>query len=331
VRATVAEAARRLAAVTASAGAVVVLSFVIFRVLPGDPVSGMIRGRAVTAGQVAELRATLGVGRPLPQQFTTYVAGLFRGDLGISYTYHRPVVDVIAERLGPTLLLTGVATVVAAAVGTWAGTHAGWRPGSRWDRIATGVSLTLWSMPAFWLGLVLMVVLAVGVGGVPGLFPTGGIRTPGVPAGTVAGALDVTAHLVLPCLTLVLAQLAQYMLVTRAAVAEQRSRGYLTLARAKGLRDDQVRRRYAVPNALLPALAVVFTNLGSMVAGVIAVETAYWWPAPSSRPTRWPTGRTAWPTLGCGRHDPVGCGRSAAGRRWVRSGRSRRARRRGRT
>jgi peptide/nickel transport system permease protein len=271
-------AASRLAAAAGSAAAVVLLAFLIFRVLPGDPAASLVRDRAATAEQVAHLRAGLGLDRPLPVQFHRYVTDLTTGDLGTSYLFHRPVAEVVAARVGPTLLLVGTATLAAAVLGLWLGVHAGWRPGSRLDRTVTAAAVALWSTPAFWLGLVLMVVLGAGAGPLPPLLPLQGMATPGTSAGSVAGVLDIAAHLVLPAVTLVLAQLAQYLLVARSAVADQLDRGYLRLARATGLRDAQVRRGHAVPNALLPVLAVLGTNLGTVVAGVVTVETVFSWP-----------------------------------------------------
>jgi peptide/nickel transport system permease protein len=264
----------RLLAAAASAGAVLVLGFVIFRVLPGDPVRSMTRDRPVTPDELASLRASLGVDQPVSRQFLTYLTNVLHGDLGESFTFHRPVTEVLAERLPATILLALSATLLSAAAGFWIGTHAGWRPGGRVDRAATGIGLVLWSMPVFWLGLGLMVLLSVGAG----LFPTGGMRTPGVPAGSLAGVADVADHLVLPCLTLVLAQFAQYAAAGRAAVLGQLGSDYLLLARAKGLRDAQVRRRHAVPNALLPVTAMTFTHLGYVVAGVVTVESVFSWP-----------------------------------------------------
>ena len=250
---------------------VVVLGFFLFRVLPGDPVLTMTRGRPVGAREIAELRTQLGLDRPLAQQFLDYLAGLARGDLGTSYEFRRPVAELIGERIGPTLLLVGTATVLAALLGIWQGARAGWRRGTRFDRRLVGVALTLWSVPPFWLGLVVLLVLAGGLG----LFPVRGIRSPDTSLPVV---LDVAHHLALPCLTLVAAVYGQYLLVMRASLLAEMDADYLTTARAIGLRDDQVRRRHAVPNALLPTVTLVFLHLGLVVSGAIAVETVFSWP-----------------------------------------------------
>ena len=132
-------------------------------------------------------------------------------------------------------------------------------------------------MPTFWLGLILIVVFAVGWGPIPGMFPTGGMTTPGV-HGLLPSLGDHLKHLVLPCATLVAVVYAQYVLTMRASLLDEMGSDYLTTARAKGLRDDDVRRRHAVPNALLPTVTLIFLNLGVAVSGSILTETIFSWP-----------------------------------------------------
>lgn len=257
---------------------VAVLGFFLFRVLPGDPVRTMTRGAPVSATQMAALRTKLGLDRPLWAQFVSYLSDLAHGNLGTSYLYSRPVATLIGERLGPTVLLMGTATVLAIVLGLWMGARAAWRPGGRFDRLASSIAVTLWSVPTFWLGLILLMTFAVGVGPIPGLFPTRGISSPDVPPGLLPETLDVAHHMVLPVLTMVAVIYAQYLMVMRASVLEEMGEDYLTTARAKGLRDDLVRRRHAVPNALLPTVTLIFLNVGMVVAGAIMVETVFSWP-----------------------------------------------------
>ncbi|WP_137811958.1 ABC transporter permease [Gandjariella thermophila] len=270
--------AARLGGAAASLLLVVVLGFLLFRVIPGDPVRTMTRGRPVSPEQLAELRARLGLDRPLLEQFVSYLGRLAHGDLGVSYQYSRPVAALVVERLGPTVLLVGTATVIAVVLGLWLGARAAWRRGSGFDRAVTGIAVTLWSVPTFWLGLIVLMVFAVGAGPIPGLFPTGGMTSPDTPPGALAHAADVAHHLVLPCLTLVAVIYAQYLLVMRSSLVEEMHADYLTTARAKGLREDLVRRRHAVPNALLPTVTLVFLHLGLVVSGAVTVETVFSWP-----------------------------------------------------
>jgi peptide/nickel transport system permease protein len=183
------------------------------------------------------------------------------------------VIDKISEALPNTILLTGTAFVVYTLIGIVLGTRSAWRHGGTGDRVHTGLALTLFSVPSFWLGLMLIMVFSVGVGPVPGLFPTGGMDS-----GSGNHVLDVAQHMVLPVITLVLVQYGETLLVTRSALLDEMGSDYLTTARAKGLRDDLVRRRHAVPNAMLPTMTLVFVNLGRVVAGTVLVETVFSWP-----------------------------------------------------
>ncbi|HEX8870279.1 MAG TPA: ABC transporter permease [Lentzea sp.] len=263
--------AGRLGGAALSLVMVAVLGFFLFRVVPGDPVVSMTRGRPTTAAMQAELRTQFGLDRPLYEQFWSYFTSLLRGDLGTSFTFRRPVAEVIGERLGPTLLLVGTSTVIAVGLGLWLGVRAAWRRDSAFDRATTGVSLTLWAVPTFWLGMLLM--MATG-----DLFPSRGMRDTDTAPDFVSQALDVGHHLVLPSVTLVAVVCAEYMLVMRSSLLEEMHAPYLVTARAKGLRDDLVRRRHAVPNAVLPAITLVFLRFGLVVAGAIITETVFSWP-----------------------------------------------------
>ncbi|MGW6745901.1 ABC transporter permease [Streptomyces sp. NPDC055025] len=268
--------AGKLGGAAVSLLAVLVTSFFLFRIVPGDPVRAMTHGVPTSAEQLGTLRRQFGLDLPLWQQFTDYCAKALTGDLGTSYQFHAPVGELIAAKLPATLLLTGVAVVIYSALGLWLGTRSAWHHGGTGDRLNTGVALTLWSVPSFWLGLLLIIVFSVGIGPVPGMFPTGGMES-GDTAGP-ARVLDVAHHMVLPVLTLVAVGYAQTLLVMRSSLLDEMGGDYLTTARAKGLRDDLVRRRHAVPNALLPTVTMVFINLGHVAGGSILVETVFSWP-----------------------------------------------------
>ncbi|MFI6292346.1 ABC transporter permease [Nonomuraea sp. NPDC050790] len=177
----------------------------------------------------------------------------------------------MAERIGPTLLLMGAAAVISIALGLWLGVHSGWRHGTAFDKLASGASLTLWSVPTFWLGMILLVLFS-------GWFPSGGMSDPSLAATGLEHVLDVARHLVLPALTMVLVVFAQYVTVMRASIIDELGSPYLLTARAKGLTDADVRRKHAVPNALLPSVTMIFMHLGTLVTGAITVEAVYSWP-----------------------------------------------------
>lgn len=252
-----------------------VVNFFLFRVLPGDPVRTLARNRLVSQEQIDELTRTLGLDQSLPQQFLTYLQNTFTGELGLSFKYRQPVADLIVDRLWPTVVLVGTGTVLATLIGLWIGVRSAWNRGSRFDKVSTGGSLTVYAMPEWWLGLLLLAAFAVGVGPIPGIFPTGGLTSPGIDPTSLEGVLDTAWHLVLPIVTVTLAYLADYSLIMRSSLLDEMGSDYLTTARAKGLRDVRVRRDHAVPNALLPSVTLVALNLGFVVAGAITIETVF--------------------------------------------------------
>jgi peptide/nickel transport system permease protein len=252
-----------------------VVNFFLFRVLPGDPARTLGRGRLSTPEQVAEFNRTYGLDQSLGQQFLTFLSNLAHGDLGYSILYHRNVSEILVERLWPTLLLVGSSTLFAALIGVWIGIRSGWDRGTPFDRFSTGTSLTLYSMPEWWLGLLLIAAFAVGIGPLPGLFPTGGLHSVDVDPASLEGVLDTAWHLALPVITLTLAYLADYALIMRGSLVDEIGSDYLVTARAKGLRDVAVRNRHAVPNALLPTTTVVALNFGFVVGGAITIETIF--------------------------------------------------------
>jgi len=251
---------------------VVIFNFFLFRILPGDPIALYTRGRNVDPEQVRKLQAALH--KPIGQQFIEYIKNPFSGN-GPSVRYSAPVWDVIEPRLMPTFLLVGSATVLATIFGVWLGIRSGWNRGSKFDTGSTNTTLVLYSMPEFWFGMIVLIVFAVGIGPFPGLFPTGGLSTPGVDTSTPIGWLNVAWHLTLPVFTLTVIYLAEYSLIMRASIIEERAQDYVQTARAKGLMDAMVRRRHAVPNATLPTMTLVFLNLGFVVGGAITIEYVY--------------------------------------------------------
>jgi peptide/nickel transport system permease protein len=157
-----------------------VINFFLFRVLPGDPVRTLARNRLVSQKQIDELTETLGLDQSLPQQFVTYLQNTFTGELGLSFKYRQPVADLILDRLWPTVVLVGTGTLLATVIGIWIGIRSAWNRGSRFDKVSTGSSLTVYAMPEWWLGLLLLALFSVGAGPIPGIFPTGGLISPGL-------------------------------------------------------------------------------------------------------------------------------------------------------
>jgi peptide/nickel transport system permease protein len=180
----------------------------------------------------------------------------------------------IKDKAPPTIVLVGVSTLLSTIFGILIGVAAAWKRGSPTDYASTTFTMATYSMPDFWLGMLLLSALAVALG----WFPVGGITDPGSDATGLAKLADQAQHMFLPALTLTLAYLGEYALVMRSSLLDTMREDYLVLARAKGLRDVMVRNRHAVPNALLPVVTLIAINFGLVLSGAIAVETIFSWP-----------------------------------------------------
>jgi len=253
---------------------VVVFNFFLFRVVEGDPVANLFRGRALTQTQRAELTKQFGLDGSTGTQFVRYVQQTASLNLGRSYTNNQPVAEEIRRKAGPTIALVGISTLLSAVIGVLLGIAAAWRRRTRTDYSITTFTMATYSMPDFWLGMLLLTGLAVGLG----WFPVGGLVDPNSDATGVARLADQAKHMVLPALTLTVAYLGEYAIVMRSALLDTMREDYLTLARAKGLRDALVRNRHAVPNAVLPVVTLIAINFGFVLSGAIAVEAIFSWP-----------------------------------------------------
>jgi len=265
---------RKVLAALATLVFVVCFNFFLFRVVETDPVGTLFRGRNLTESQRLELERQFGLDGSQLEQFVRYLGEAAQLNFGRSYTTSEPVMSMIWERAWPTIALVGVSTLLATVFGVIIGIVAAWKRRSKTDYGWTGFTMATYSMPDFWLGMLLLVAFAVSLG----WFPVGGITDAGSDATGVAKLFDQAHHMFLPALTLTLAYLGEYALIMRSSLLDTMREDYLTLARAKGLRDVVVRDRHAVPNALLPVVTLVAINFGFVLSGAIAVETIYSWP-----------------------------------------------------
>ena len=253
---------------------VVVFNFFLFRVIATDPVANLFRGRNLTDAQRDQLTSEFGLDGSQFEQFWSYIGQTLQLNLGRSYVTNQPVWEEIVDKAPATIALVGVAAVLSAVFGIMIGIVAAWRRGSKADYASTTATMTLYSMPDFWLGMLLLTVFSVALG----WFPVGGIEDPTSSETGFGLLLDQAHHMALPAITLTLAYLGEYALVMRSSLIDTMREDYLVLARAKGLRDVQVRNRHAVPNALLPVTTLVAINFGFVLSGAIAVETIFSWP-----------------------------------------------------
>jgi peptide/nickel transport system permease protein len=253
---------------------VVVFNFFLFRVVESDPVSTLFRGRNLTAQQRDTLTRQFGLDGSKGEQFVRYLGQTAHLNFGRSYVTNQAVWSEIKDKAPPTIVLVGVSTLLSTIFGILIGVAAAWKRGSPTDYASTTFTMATYSMPDFWLGMLLLSALAVALG----WFPVGGITDPGSDATGLAKLADQAQHMFLPALTLTLAYLGEYALVMRSSLLDTMREDYLVLARAKGLRDVMVRNRHAVPNALLPVVTLIAINFGLVLSGAIAVETIFSWP-----------------------------------------------------
>jgi peptide/nickel transport system permease protein len=267
--------ARKLLGLLITLYIVATFNFLLFHVMPGNPVLLLARSGHLTKPEVAIIMRIYGLNHPLFVQYLIYMKDLVHGQLGMSYVYHEPVTQLIGHYLGNTILLLFAATVITIIFGTLVGVIAANRRGGKYDSTTVVTSVIAWSLPTFWTGIVLVFVFGVWIHGVP-IF---GMETPNaIYTSELQRIQDICMHLALPTLTLVIVDMAQFTLVARAAVIEALSEDFMLTAVAKGLRPRQVLWKHAVRNALLPIVTSTALLIGLVVGGAIQVEVVFSWP-----------------------------------------------------
>jgi peptide/nickel transport system permease protein len=270
---------QRLAFYVFTAWAAVTINFFIPRMIPGDPVQSLIaKNQGMISAEAMESLYTLfGLDKneSLISQYFDYWGQLFRGDLGISFTFFpTPVSDLLTDSLPWTIILVGITTVVGFALGTGLGVVAGWKRGSWVDGLLP-VTTFLSSIPYFWLGLIALALLA----GPGSFFPSSGGYDPGVVPGWDGGFIgSAIQHSLLPALTILISSMGSWILGMRNMMVTVASEDYVTVAHAKGLPERRVMVGYAARNALLPSVAGVALALGFIVGGTLLVEIVFSYP-----------------------------------------------------
>ena len=267
--------ASRLAQGLALVLAVVVLNFVLVHAAPGDPVETIAGASGGMDEKLqAELRAKYGLDQPLPVQLGIYLGKVVRGDLGYSYFFNLPVSDLILDRVPATLLLVLSSVLTAFLIGTTLGVLSSRKPNGWLSQLINVLSLVGFAAPVFWMGMLLIILLA----SIFPVFPVSGMR--GIESSGLgwAAVVDVLHHLVLPALTLGLVYLAQYSRLSRAAMLDVLGADYIRTARAKGLPERLVLYKHALRNAVLPVVTILGLQFGNVLAGAIVVETVFNWP-----------------------------------------------------
>ena len=254
--------------------AVVILNFLLIHFSPGDPVE-VIVGEMGGASEelIARLREQYGLDKPLLVQLGIYIGKVATGDLGYSFYYSSPVLDLLLQRLPATILLVLTALVVAVLIGTVAGTISARRPNGFGSHLVTVFSLIGFSAPVFWIGMMLLILFA----SIWPIFPVAGMQSMRKPSG-FAWYLDILHHLVLPATTLGMIYVAYYSRLARTSMIEALGQDYIRTARAKGVSEGRVVWKHALRNALIPIVTMVGLQFGQLFAGAVLVETVFNWP-----------------------------------------------------
>jgi peptide/nickel transport system permease protein len=261
-------------------GLVATIVFFLIHAAPGDPFSAAMDNPSISESVRAAWRHSYGLDQPLSEQYFKYVVSVFRGDLGFSFSLQRPVVDALGDALPNTLLLMAAGLAVAFALGIGVALAQVRRPGRSLDRFLSAISLALFSVPDFWLALLILVGFAYWIP----LFPIGGSVDPVMhdAPGSAARVVDRARHLVLPAVTLALLYFPLIARYQRASLLEILPSEYITTARARGVSEKSLIRRHALRNALPPIITIVGVAFPALLTGAVFVEKVFSWPGMGS-------------------------------------------------
>ena len=256
--------------------AVASILFFMFRLMPGDPRTAFI-DNTFTAEQQQQLLEQFGLDQPLHVQYGAFMANLVQGELGTSFIYKRPVLDMILEVFPNSIVLTLTALLIAYAFGVIAGAFIAWQRGTWFEGVAIPIVLTTRAAPEFWLGMVFLAIFSFSLG----WFPSGGAASAGATydsAWALIFSTDFLHHLALPAFTLALYLQGLPLLLMRSNMLEVMGDEFVTMARMKGLSEWAIVMRHAARNALLPVVTVFALGIGSSVGGNVVIETVFSWP-----------------------------------------------------
>jgi peptide/nickel transport system permease protein len=265
---------RKVVAAALTIAVIVCANFFIFRMAPGDPVRMMFRDPRVSAESLELMKQKFGLDKPLSGQFVAYVKNLAQGDLGLSFSQRKPVLEVLWARIPNTLLLVVTALTIAIVLGVILGAVAGWLSGTKFDTFILTASVTMYSIPTFALGIILLLIFAY----LLPIFPLGGISTPASGYEGFELVTDIGWHMFLPAFSIIIWYVGEYVILTRSSMIDAMGQEYITTAWAKGLKKYKILKNHALRNALLPVITISGVNLAFAAAGVIEAETVFAWP-----------------------------------------------------
>jgi ABC-type dipeptide/oligopeptide/nickel transport system permease component len=254
--------------------AVLITSFVLTHVVPGDPITALVGEYPAPPDYVASVREAFGLDHSLLVQLGLYFVNLAHGDLGFSFANRQPVIALVLDRTGKTLLLMGPALIASSILGVLLGMFAASRRRSSVDAAISSVSLVGYSIPVFWLGQVLIIVFAVNLHWLPA---QGMLSVRGVEPG-LATVIDFILHWILPGTATTLFYAAVVARVARASIRETLHQDFVVTALAKGLSEREVLWKHVLPNSIMPVVSVIGYNFGNAITGTIMAEAVFAWP-----------------------------------------------------
>lgn len=250
------------------------INFVIIRIAPGDPVKTLMGREKNDPVLRAALEEKYGLNQPLINQFISYFKTFSKGDLGTSIIYNRPVTEMIQEKIGATFLLVFIAAVLALILGTIMGIKAAQREGTIIDIIFSAVSYIFNSIPAFWLGLMLIIGFSTQLK----LLPSYGMTDIRASYTGYLYYLDILKHMILPVTTLVLIQIPIYFRISKSSVLQVASEDYILNLRATGMNEKKIFNKYIFKNAILPTITIFGISMAYLITGVALIEIVFAWP-----------------------------------------------------
>jgi peptide/nickel transport system permease protein len=254
---------------------VVTLNFVLFRLMPGDPLTMVSKEVASSVEGRATLERLYGLDKPILQQYVSYLKSMITFDFGMSFHYKQPVINIIGDKIKNSLILGVAAVPFGIAIGIIGGIVAAARHGKKTDMIITTSSMVIYAIPTFWMAMILLMLFGVKLGWVP----INSMVTPGANfASNTAYLKDLLHHLIIPVISYAVAIFGSYLLIMRGAMIDVFTEDYVLTARAKGLKEKQVIMKHVVPNALLPISTTVIYSLAIIFTGAFAIEVLFSWP-----------------------------------------------------
>jgi peptide/nickel transport system permease protein len=254
-------------------GIVITLQFIIPRLMPGSPVNSVLGpdSPGLSEKEYRELERSIGLDLPLPMQFQSHLIRILQGDLGVSFHYRRPVLDLVAQHLGPTMQILLPSAVMSAGLAILLGLCSGRCAGGKLDFLLSSFFLLVYAMPAFLTAMVLLALFSF----TWDLLPLGGLGDAVPGSGTAAGWLDALRHMALPVTVLSVSTAAPKYLVMRNRVVEEAGKDYVIFARAKGVEEPRILLVHILRNACLPVISLIGLDFGFILSGALLIEIVF--------------------------------------------------------